>query len=473
MSLHELERILIGEIMLAQGGHRCLQSLCALGTRFPGTAGEELAQQYIMQKLQSYGLQPHLEEFEHLGWQRVSSRLELVTPVAQELLAVSLAGAPSTPEGGLEGEILFVGNGTPCDFDRYQDQIKGRIVLVSSLSPQGECSPPRQCHRRTKYGRAVAYGAAALLFMNSQPGMLPQVGSTRQNMEGEIPAVSIPYEEGQLLQYHLARGPVRVRLQTVNRSFPHKTGNIVAEIPGKRAQEVIIVGGHYDCHDNSHGAVDNGSGVAVLLELARIMQLLGGQLEKTIRFVFFGVEEMAAVGSSCYVNQHYDELGRVHLFLNLDGVGQQGGKTFDAQGFEDLGEYLEALGEEMGYRMTVSRPAFSGDALPFVLAGVPTLAMKRQGNHSLLGHQVLASSEDRGWGHTSADTIDKVQPHALYEAAIVAGRVLLRSASRSGPIAKTRSESEVDAILAQHGMEEVLAFMKWPTLPIGSRKQFH
>lgn len=225
MSLHELERILIGEIMLAQGGHRCLQSLCALGTRFPGTAGEELAQQYIMQKLQSYGLQPHLEEFEHLGWQRVSSRLELVTPVAQELLAVSLAGAPSTPEGGLEGEILFVGNGTPCDFDRYQDQIKGRIVLVSSLSPQGECSPPRQCHRRTKYGRAVAYGAAALLFMNSQPGMLPQVGSTRQNMEGEIPAVSIPYEEGQLLQYHLARGPVRVRLQTVNRSFPHKTGN--------------------------------------------------------------------------------------------------------------------------------------------------------------------------------------------------------------------------------------------------------
>lgn len=473
MELYELDRAIVGELILGKKVYERLQELCALGTRFAGTAGEKLSQEYMMNELTSYGLKPRLEEFEHLAWQRQSSQLEILSPIAKELMSVSLAGAPSTPTEGIEGEILFLGDGTPSEFEAHKELIKGRIVLVTSLSPQCECSPPRQCHRRTKYGRAVAYGATALLFMNNQPGMLPQVGSTRQNREGEIPAVSIPFEEGKLLQHYLTQGPVKVRLQASNRSFLNRTGNIVAEIHGRKADEVVVIGGHYDCHDNSPGATDNGAGVALLLELARIMRMLDAEYEKTIRFVFFGVEEMAAVGSSFYVARHQDELERIHLFINLDGVGQRGGKTFDTQGFDDVSEYVLGMAKQLGHRMKTPQPAFSGDALPFVLAGVPTMAMKRGGADSIFGHELSGSDEDRGWGHTAADTLDKVQPFDLDESAIVAGQALLRAATHTGAIARRRSEAEVKAILAQHGMNEVLSFMKWPTIPIGPKEYWH
>ena len=467
--IRDLDQQIVSEIILGNQCYWRLEELCALGTRFAGSVGEKLAQEYIMSELRSYGLQPELEPFDHLASKRKAALLEIVEPVSKELLAVSLAGGPSTPEGGIEGEVLFLGNGTPREFEEFKNQIKDRIVFVTSKSPKSDCSPPRQCHRRTKYGRAVAYGAKAFLFMNSQPGMLPQTGSTRQNAEGEIPAVTLPFEEGQVLRHYLGKGPVNVRLQVENESFINSTGNIVAEIPGKKRDEVVIIGGHYDCHDNSHGALDNGAGVAMLLELARILSRSGVQLEKTIRFVFFGVEEMASVGSSFYVANHRQELDTIHLFINIDGVGQPGGKTYDTQGFKDLSAYIQGIAEELDYEMKISNPAFSGDSLAFVMGGVPTAALKKSGSPGMFNYTGAVNSEDRGWGHTPADTIDKVTPYAFYESAIIAGRTLIRAASHKGRIAKYRNREEISSIIKEHGMDEVLHYMKWPTIAVGPK----
>jgi hypothetical protein len=93
--------------------------------------------------------------------------------------------------------------------------------------------------------------------------------------------------------------------------------NIIAELPGKRA-DTVIVGAHYDSANvNAPGAVDNASGVGVLLELARVLSK--EPHEYTYQFIFFGAEEYGLVGSQYFASQA--DLSAVRWMLNIDMVG--------------------------------------------------------------------------------------------------------------------------------------------------------
>ena len=78
------------------------------------------------------------------------------------------------------------------------------------------------------------------------------------------------------------------------------SANVVAEKKGASTQ-VIIVGAHYDSTDAGPGADDNASGVAVMLETAKLVQ--NTQTPYTIRFIAFGAEESGLLGSYAYLNQ--------------------------------------------------------------------------------------------------------------------------------------------------------------------------
>lgn len=93
--------------------------------------------------------------------------------------------------------------------------------------------------------------------------------------------------------------------------------NIIAELPGERP-ETVILGAHYDSADSSApGALDNASGVGVLLELARVLGTNPHQ--ESYQLVFFGAEEAGLVGSEYYTSQA--DLSAVRWMLNLDMVG--------------------------------------------------------------------------------------------------------------------------------------------------------
>jgi hypothetical protein len=80
--------------------------------------------------------------------------------------------------------------------------------------------------------------------------------------------------------------------------------NIVVDLPGTdKSSEVVLVGAHFDAVPNSPGADDNGSGVAALLEMARVYSLeraAGATTRRTIRLAFFNIEEAGCIGSSAY-----------------------------------------------------------------------------------------------------------------------------------------------------------------------------
>lgn len=106
-------------------------------------------------------------------------------------------------------------------------------------------------------------------------------------------------------------------LQPENRIQVISSQNIIAELPGKEL-ESILLGAHYDTANiSAPGAVDNASGVGVLLELARVLGQ--SQHEKTFQIVFFGAEEYGLVGSNYFVAQN--DLSAVQWMLNLDMVG--------------------------------------------------------------------------------------------------------------------------------------------------------
>ena len=106
-------------------------------------------------------------------------------------------------------------------------------------------------------------------------------------------------------------------LQTENRIQVINSQNIIAELPGKQT-DTILLGAHYDTANlSAPGAVDNASGVGVLLELARMLGQT--QHQETYQIVFFGAEESGLVGSSYYTAQ--SDLSAIQWMLNLDMVG--------------------------------------------------------------------------------------------------------------------------------------------------------
>lgn len=93
--------------------------------------------------------------------------------------------------------------------------------------------------------------------------------------------------------------------------------NIIAELPGT-LPDTIVGGAHYDSANmNAPGAIDNASGVGVLLELARVLSKESHQ--ETYQLIFFGAEEYGLVGSQFYTAQA--DLSAVRWMLNVDMVG--------------------------------------------------------------------------------------------------------------------------------------------------------
>ena len=82
--------------------------------------------------------------------------------------------------------------------------------------------------------------------------------------------------------------------------------NVVGEIPGTdKADEVVLLGGHFDTWHAATGATDDGVGSAAMLEAMRILKATGVKLRRTVRVGLWGGEEQGLIGSREYVAAHY------------------------------------------------------------------------------------------------------------------------------------------------------------------------
>ncbi|MFN2183788.1 MAG: M28 family peptidase, partial [Anaerolineae bacterium] len=98
---------------------------------------------------------------------------------------------------------------------------------------------------------------------------------------------------------------------------PGSSGNLIAHIPGASSAAAVILGAHIDT-PNSPGAMDDGSGSAVLLEVARVLNEARIQPPVDLTLAWFGSEELGAYGSAHFVATHQELLDRTLGMLQID-----------------------------------------------------------------------------------------------------------------------------------------------------------
>jgi aminopeptidase YwaD len=329
-----------------------------IGPRPAGTPGERQAAEYLAATLRQYGYPVELHAFQFPYFEARRVEVQVAAPAPRAVAAQVLALSAATPPGGVEADVLVAGLGRPEDYEGRRAD--GAIVLVE----RGVIT------FREKVAHAAARGAVAVVVYNNQPGLV--AGTLGQR--GELPAVVVSQEDGRVLAEAARRGGLRLRMVVDAVHETRTAANVVATKRGAaRPDEIVVVGAHFDSVPGSPGANDNASGVAVVLEAARV--LAGASLARTVQFVLFSAEELGLHGSAAFVGERR---AGVVAMINLDMVGW-GDRLMvgNASGRDDgpLGVALE-VARRLGVEVTRFRGAAS-DHASFERAGVPAVFLHR------------------------------------------------------------------------------------------------
>jgi hypothetical protein len=483
MTLDNRDILIAGEIIVNSEASRNLSALCdGFGSRFFATKEEKDAAEFMAAKLRRYGLQDaKAEPYAHFGWKdgklidlwswkRGTASLELLKPVYRLLPCISLANAPSTSEEGTTAEVYCLEAGTRTYLLDNKDKIKGKLVLDGTYTrPNGHWTPAEidkgNLYRPTIYGYLQEFGASGFIYINRSYGDLPPTGAVRFGLIGEIPACGISRESSQFILRQLSDGPVAANLKIKNTYAPGATSyNVVGDLPGhERPEELILVGGHFDGHDISVGAMDDAAGACVVLEAARALAKYGGSFRRSIRFCCFAGEELGLNGSTGYVLNHVDEIKNIKLMINTDmaGISAKTGHSFQVCGPQELASYLEKILNETGSfdrEWEIPKITYSGrlrchsDHWPFYVMGVPTV-------HFL---DVPSDPIDELYSHTTADTVDKVNAKGIKDAAVILALVLARLADEEEMPVKHTPVDRILEALEKDGTAEILrAEKRW------------
>ena len=456
-SLQQIDRAICGDIWASPAAKRTLEALCQdCGHRFAGSDSDRRARDLMLRLWRDYGLSNvHSEEFPLAVWERGTAAATMSAPAARSYPCIAL---PYAPTCDLDAEVIDLGYGMEADISQAGQAVHGKIALVQNGAPPG---PGRPAHRLEKYLRAKAAGAVGFLFMDNEPGMLAPTGSLAFDQNGALdqalPSAGIAHEAGMDIRHWMGRGTVKMHLRLENSIRRGTSSNIVGEIPGQDAGNgaVLMFGAHIDGHDIAQAANDNASGVVVISEVARVLAAQRQHVPSTLRFVCFGGEELGLLGSYAYASQHREEMGRIKFMFNLDVVGGSGTIGFMTQNASELVPYFTRMASDLAVEMTAREMMIPfSDHFPFVLQGVPA-AFIACGD---------GGSSKRGWGHTAADTLEKVNVQTIRLAAALTARLALRLANEVAPWpSRQRTADEVKIALQAQGLEPFMRLEgKWP-----------
>lgn len=362
-----------------------------IGARVAGTDNAARASEYIAQEFARAGYAIQTQAFTFESWEDRGTRVHITAPQARALDARALQYSPA---GSAEAELVAVeGVGAESDFARVN--VHGKIALVArGTLPFSD-----------KARNAERAGALATIIYNNAPELFS--GTLRERTTR--PVLAISGRDGQMLLDALARGAVKIKIESDTVIAHKQARNVIATRRGA-SEETLVLGAHYDSVEVGAGANDNGSGVAVLLETARV--LAQKSLKYTLVFVAFDAEELGLVGSRHYVTSLSDtERQRIVAMINFDMLGGGSGPLMlDGEG--RIGKLALDAAKELGIdaRSFTLGAGYSSDHASFRNVGIDAVFFMR--SYDLL--------------HTPQDTLDQIRAEWLEEAGRVAVRVVER-----------------------------------------------
>jgi aminopeptidase YwaD len=343
---------------------RDFAALCDCGGRQAGTESERRAVAFLKDRLAGMGGRFRAEAVAYAGWSRgpCSLSLEDGTP----LVVNPLLGAQSTPPEGLLAEVVDLGRGAQADFERLSGGLRGRIALVR----HEYMFSSQTIHRRRKLGWAMERGAAGFLVANPEPGAGPVCGSSGRAGGQGIPAAATDHESA-------ARLAGRKALLNISGTDHESTAEVlVLDFPG-RGGDWVVLSAHLDGHDLAESALDNATGVAVALAVARAIAPHAKECERGLRLCLFSAEEWALAGSKQYLGRmDAAERSRMKLNVNLDTVAGDERLTALTSDFPALDAWVREVSSGDGLGLGTYLPIMqSSDHFNFATHGIPALRL--------------------------------------------------------------------------------------------------
>jgi aminopeptidase YwaD len=382
------------------------QALCDLGGRVAGSTSEAAALAFARERLAAVpGARVRDDPVDYPGWRCRTAQLTGAT-TGVPFQCTPLLGTASA--AGIVAEVLDLGLGRREEFERHADRIRGRIVMVRHEYPFAST----HVHRRVKLSLAQQMGAVGFLIAHPEEGVGAVSGSSGRNGGAGIPALGIGVEAADAFR-GLPDGTLpAARMVIDGDDYPARTRMLIADLPG-RGPDWVVLSAHIDGHPHGESAMDNATGVAVALALARLLAPHVSECPRGLRICLFSAEEWGLIGSRIWLEQ-MDEAARRSMVinLNLDAVGGAYALTALTSGFERLDAWVKATAARAGLPIATHLPLMANsDHANFAAHGIPAVRL-------LAGFE--APDSNLRLVLTAADTRDKVQPEELDQALRIA-----------------------------------------------------
>jgi Zn-dependent M28 family amino/carboxypeptidase len=310
---------------------------------------------------------------------------------AEVVLFESLAALRAAPDDSLKGKIAYVGHA----MKRTQDGSSyGHFVRLRSAGA-------------VEAGRRGAI-ATLIRSIGTDSHRMPHTGNMSYSSDvTPIPIAALSNPDADQLERMAQRGQsIRVKL-TLTPSYTGvvESGNVVAELPGSDlADELVVIGGHLDSWDLGTGAIDDGAGVAITMEVLRRIKEAGLKPRRTIRLVLWGSEEVGLLGGYAYADKHKDTLRNHVIGTESDfGAGRIWKITRNiSEQAKPVADKIAELVEPLGIAPGSNSARSSGpDLSPMNAKGFPGFRFVQDGSDYFDLH------------HTPDDTLDKIDPAAM------------------------------------------------------------
>jgi hypothetical protein len=446
------------------------------GPRLTGSPWAKEAGDWAVKTLKEWGLaNVHFETWPFgRGWVNQRFVAHVVSPRPYPLIAFPKAWTPGT-NGPTTGEAVVAMIQEDKDFDQYRGKLRGKFVLTapardvempftasanrySDAQLAGLAMDPNASGPGGRGGRGGGPGGAGPAFDRKrmqffgeegvaaliEPGRgrgdygvvgLIQSGGSRDPKDPPVaPQVIMAAEHyGRIVRTLEKKFPVTIQMEIDNRFYDadQTAFNIIAEIPGTdKADEIVMLGAHFDSWHAGTGAVDNGAGSAVMMEAMRILKAAGLRLRRTVRLGLWSGEEQGLLGSRAYVREHFADPQTMQLkpdhaklsaYYNLDyGVGAIRGIYLN--GNEAVAPVFASWMEpfkNLGMTTVTIRGIGSTDHMSFDAVGLPGFQFIQDNlDYFLRSH------------HSNMDLYERAVPGDLMRNAVIIASFVYQTANR-------------------------------------------
>jgi aminopeptidase YwaD len=377
--------------------------------RMAGSAGEAAAITYVGEQLAQTGMGVSSTSFPITTFTSNGAGLAVsATDRGQEQTAIEVRAflySASTGGAAVAGPLVFASLGRRTDFADLD--VRNKVVLIE----RGEI------YFSEKTVNAAAAGASAIAIFNTEDEII--VGTLMSPVP--VPVVALAAPAGRELVARLRAGEeIEASIWTDTTTESGTSHNVTGTL-GDQPDPFVVVGAHIDSVDTP-GANDNASGVAVILEVARMLAAEDG-LPLGVRFVAFGAEEIGLHGSTDWVRRmSRAERTRCVAMINIDSVGSGFRVVGYVSSADPASALLEAASAAGSSISAVAGGAFAGETLvmdssdhaSFARAGIPAMMVS--------GDPMLNI-------HTDGDTVDRVDVKTMASAASVVAATVWRLAT--------------------------------------------